>query len=458
MSAASGPVAWIVRLGAAAARVARRVVPDPFVVALLLAAATLVAGIALGQKAPLEVVSSFAFGFLEPPNLAFAFQMVLVLLTGGAIAQAPMVDRALRRLADWPTTSAGAAAMVAAVAMGCSLLNWGFGLVAGALLAREVGRSFARRALPLPYGVVGAAAYVGMAVWHGGLSGSAPLKVAVDGAFGPAIPVSATLLSPLNLATTSAVFIAFVALFFVFGRSPPTPGQAAPPELHPPERDDASGIGAERLERAPWVLLLLVLPIAVALGLAVIRKGVAGVNLDVVILLFLSTGMLLHRSPRAYARAFAEGAREASGIALQFPIYFGVIAAARDAGLVQAVADAFSALALALDGLLAREANASVITYLSACAINMLVPSGGGQWAVQSPIILEMSKTLGVERAPLVMAFAYGDQTTNLLQPFWALPLLSLSGLKARDIMGYTMVALVVEMAIVVPCLLIFSG
>jgi len=117
----------------------------------------------------------------------------------------------------------------------------------------------------------------------------------------------------------------------------------------------------------------------------------------------------------------------------------------------------FSSLALALDGLLSREANASVITYLSACAINLLVPSGGGQWAVQSPIILEMSKSLGIERAPLVMAFAYGDQTTNLLQPFWALPLLSISGLKARDIMGFTMVALVVEMAIVVPCLVIFS-
>jgi short-chain fatty acids transporter len=89
--------------------------------------------------------------------------------------------------------------------------------------------------------------------------------------------------------------------------------------------------------------------------------------------------------------------------------------------------------------------------------VNFLVPSGGGQWVVQSPVILELANALHVDRAPLVLAFAYGDQTTNLLQPFWALPLLSISGLRAKDIMGYTMLALVVELAIVVPCLVVFA-
>lgn len=448
----------IVRIGASAARIARWVVPDPFVIALLLAAVTLVSGIALGQKPALDVVSSFAFGFLETPNIAFAFQMVLVLLTGSAIAQAPVVDRALKRLADQPKTSGGAAAMVAAVAMATTLFNWGLGLVVGAVLVREVGRSFARRGLPLAYGVVGAAGFIGIAIWHGGLSGSAPLKVAVDGPFGSAIPISATLLSPLNLVVTALVFLAFTALFGVLGRSPPREDERAPPEPTIAPLDDEELVGAERLEHARWVLPLVIVPIVVALGVALGAKGVGAVNLDLVILWFLIVGMLLHRSPRAYARAFADGAREGAGILLQFPLYFGVVAAARDSGLVVALAHSFTDAALALDGVVSRSALGSLITYFSACAVNFLVPSGGGQWVVQSPVILEMSKSLGLERAPLVMAFAYGDQTTNLLQPFWALPLLSISGLKARDIMGYTMLALVVEMAIVVPCLLLFAG
>jgi short-chain fatty acids transporter len=203
------------------------------------------------------------------------------------------------------------------------------------------------------------------------------------------------------------------------------------------------------------VLAAITVPLLAGIGVAIARKGAGAVTLDLVILVFFVVGFALHRSPGAYARAFGAGAGEASGIVLQFPIYFGIVAVARDAGLVVKLAGAFADLAAALP--LAAATTAPLITYFSACAVNFLVPSGGGQWVVQSPVILGLVQELGVERAPLVMAFAYGDQTTNLLQPFWALPLLSISGLRARDIMGYAMVALMVEVAIVVPCLIAFS-
>jgi len=76
--------------------------------------------------------------------------------------------------------------------------------------------------------------------------------------------------------------------------------------------------------------------------------------------------------------------------------------------------------------------------------VNLLIPSGGGQWALQAPIIADMTTTLDLDRTKMLMAFCYGDQITNMLQPFWALPLLSITGLQARQIMGYTILAMLV--------------
>lgn len=437
-------------VGDRSARVARAIVPDPWVIAIGLAVVVLVAGAALGRKAPLELAQIFAFGFFDSGLLAFGFQMILVLMTGNAIANAPLVARAIARLADVPRTSGGAAALTAVVAMTAALFNWGLGLIAGALLTREIAKSFARRDVPLNRGVVGAAGFLGIAIWHGGLSGSAPLKVAAKGGYGEAIPVTETLFSLPNLVVTPLIFVAFTLLMYALGRfpagRPDRPAEPLPP-LRAHEEAQADGSALSRLEHSLLLMLFLAVPLAIALIRAVVLKGAPAINLDWVILLFLVTGMVLHKSPMAYANAFAEGAREAAGIVLQFPLYFGIIAVARDSGVVEVIARAFASLAQL--GIFEPATSARVFTYLSACVVNFLVPSGGAQWVVQSPLMLEMANSVGVDRATLVMPFAWGDQTTNLLQPFWALPLLSISGLRAKDVMGYTMVALILEAFIV---------
>jgi short-chain fatty acids transporter len=448
----------VARVGDRATRLARLLVPDPWVIAILLAAVVLVAAVAIGRKPPLELVRTFAFGFQQPDLLAFGFQMVLVLLTGNAIARAPVVERGIARLADRPATSAGASALVAFASMAMSLFNWGLGLVGGALLAREVGRSFSRRGLPLNFAAVGAAGFVGIAVWHGGFSGSAPLKVASESAFGPAIPITQTLLSPANLVIEAVVVVVFTALFWAFGKGDAPEGSTGvPPALPLVEEERHAAVGAERLERSRVVLALVSVPLAVALARHFADKGASGIGLDVVILVFIVAGMILHPRPGDYARAFGDGAKESVGILLQFPLYFGIIAVARDGGVVEVVAHAFAHLATSMAGAVSPSTTVPVVTYVSACFINFMVPSGGAQWVVQSPIVLEMANALHVDRAPLVLAFAYGDQTTNLLQPFWALPLLSLTGLRARDLMGYTVVAMVVELTIVLVGLVAFS-
>ncbi|HSP78143.1 MAG TPA: TIGR00366 family protein [Myxococcaceae bacterium] len=440
----------LVRLGDRSARLAQAIVPDPFVISILLAVVAFAIGLLVNGAGPLVLLQSFAGGMLETALIAFAFEMALILVTGHALAAAPGVRRLLERLADLPRTTGSAASMVAGTAMVLGLLNWGLGLVGGAFLAREVGRSFRRRGLALNYGLVGAAGYMGMLIWHGGLSGSAPLKVATAGAFGPAIDVTQTLFSPLNLVVTAGLLLVNPTVFFLLGGSTSQAAEPTPElEVAELEQHEALPPGPVRwMERSPVVMACLALPLLVALGSMLWAKGTAAVNLQTVILLFWAVGLVLHGTPLTYARAFGEGAAGAAGILLQFPIYFGVMAVMRESGAMAAVAHTFANWALALRGTIPPEVSASVGTFLSASLINLFVPSGGGQWALQSPLILESAQALGLERAPLVMAFSYGDQLTNMLQPFWALPLLSITGLGARHVMGYTLLAMLAALPV----------
>lgn len=464
MAVPSAPLDAIARLGARSAALAQAIVPDPFIIAIGLGALTLVSGWLVGDGPVLEehgllgLVGSYVDGMMATGLLAFAFQMALVLVTGHALAAAPAMRRLLERVAGVPRTQGAAAATVALVTIVLGLLNWGLGLVGGAFLAREVGRAFARRGEPLNYALIGAAGYVGMMTWHGGLSGSAPLTVATQGAFGDAIDVSETLFSLLNLVTTGGLVVVVPAFLWALAQGPATlrPLPASLVE-HTPEGDDDERpkVGAQKLESSLVVTLLLALPIVVALGVHLAREGTGAINLNLIILAFFAAGLVLHKSPMGYARAFAEGSAGAGGILLQFPLYFGILAVMRDSGMLVAIARGLAGLAVDLQGVVPLDVSASWLTFASAAFINMLVPSGGGQWALQAPIILETARDLALDKAPLVMAFSYGDQLTNMLQPFWALPLLSITGLKARDVLGYTILVMCVSIPVILAGLLL---
>lgn len=445
---ASGPASRLAqrlaRAGTALTRPLQRVVPDPFVLALGLLAVVVVAALLLGQG-PAAILGSALAGMMAPGQLSFALQMALVLITGSVMAQAPLVRRALNVVAALPGNAAQGVMLVAAVAMGSALLNWGFSVVLGAVLARAVGEQLRRRSVPVPYGVVGAAGYTGLAVWHGGLSGSAPLKVATAGAFGPAIPINETLFSTANIVVTALSCAVMLAVLLVLshagddGVAVPT----SPPTPTPPPASATSRVST-----------VLFIAITVVLGAAVVHKvvvgGTAAVGLDVVIVGSLTLGFLLfwRQGPEVYGAVFTEASKEASGVLLQFPLYFAVIGVAVDSGLVQTLASATTTVVQHLP-IADVATSAALSTYWSAAVVNMVVPSGGGQWAVQSPIIAATSEALHLTRAPLVMAFAWGDQVTNLLQPFWALPLLSITGLRARDLLSATALCLIAVFVVV---------
>ncbi len=443
----------LVRLGLRFRRGFGRVTPEPFVLAVALSVVVLLAALAFGDwpGAPSEAslpervgvaLETWAGGGLWK-LLAFAMQATLMLVVGTALAEAPIVQRGITglvRLASGPRTLVG---LTAAVSIGLALLSWSLSLIGGALLAREAGRVSEREGWRLHYPLLCAAAYSGMMVWHGGLSGTAPLKVTAEKdlveVLGPELaaklgtmPLGETLFSPLNLVITGGLFL-LGPIFFAFltpkrGRDP----SAQPPPVH----DDAESVAdkpaanrLEALERSPWIVWLLALPMLAGLVSIVLHRGVGQLDLDTVNLALWTLAMLLHGRPDRFLAACERGIRGCTGIVLQFPLYAGIMALMAASGLSGLLSSVIATAGPALLGL---------ATFLSAGLVNLLVPSGGGQWAVQGPIAMQAALDTGVEPKTLLMAIAYGDQWTNMIQPFWALPLLAVTGVRARDIVGYT--------------------
>ncbi len=389
--------------------------------ALILTLVTLVGGFALSGSIA-EVLQGWYAGFSSTPLLAFALQMCLILVTGQALASSPPVQRVVRAVARVPKRTPEAAGLVALIACLTGLIQWGLGAVVAAFVVREIAHSAAEDGRPMDIPVLGAAAYAGLAVWHGGLSGSAPLKAAESAQFTqgttPAIPVSETLFSSLNLVVSGGLLILLPLMCIAL----------APKAALVPEVAAERTVPSQRGQRS--VLGLVVGGAAVLLvGYGWVRGEVA-FDLNSVNLFFLALALSAHGSIRSFLDSVSEGARGAGAIIVQFPLYFGILGVMQASGMIERLSSAMASVA--------STTTFPLLTFLSAGLVNFFVPSGGGQWALQSDVLLTSATALDLDSARTVMAFAYGDEWTNLLQPFWALPLLAITGLKARQIAGYT--------------------
>jgi len=432
--------AMLARVGEVFSRWAERWVPDPFVLALALTLITLLGGFALSGSVGV-VFQGWYGGFSSTPLLAFALQMCLILVTGQALASSPPVQRLVRVVARWPKHTPAAAALVAVIACVTGLIQWGLGAVVAAFVVREIARTAAeeKRAIHIP--VLGAAAYTGLAVWHGGLSGSSPLKAAESAQFtqgaGQAIPVGETLFSPLNLIVSGGLLVLLPLLCMALA-----PKEASIPSV--PTVD----IEVEHSNKRTF-LGLFVGGVAAVVVIVSWARGDIAFDLNSVNLFFLALALASHASIRGFLDSVTEGARGAGAIIVQFPLYFGILGVMQASGIIERLSAAMTNLA--------SPTTFPLLTFLSAGLVNFFVPSGGGQWALQSDVLLTAAATLDLDPGQTVMAFAYGDEWTNLLQPFWALPLLAITGLKARQIAGYTAI-LAIGMGVYVGVVLLVFG
>jgi short-chain fatty acids transporter len=420
-------------------RIAGRMLPDAFIFALILVLLTLVLGMLVEGASFFEMTAYFGEGVWD--FLVFSMQMVLILVTGSALATSRPVGRLLEGLAARARTPARAVVLVTLVMMAGCWLNWGFGLIVAALLAREL----ARTVEGVHYPLLVASAYSGFIVWHAGLSASIPLKIAGSDAImeefagGLIVPTSKTIFSWPSLLLVAALMI----IVPIVNRLMMPKGKAAPIDAGEALHDRSGGqrraapskgsTPAERLENSTLLSMVIGLLGVTYTVIYFSRGGV--ISFNIVNFIFLTAGIILHRTPISYVRAINEAVKTCGGIILQFPFYAGIMGMMIHSGLAVTLSQAFVGIS--------NERTFPLFTYLSAGIVNFFVPSGGGQWAVQGPIMIPAAGALGVSPATTAMAIAWGDAWTNLVQPFWALPLLAVARLGIRDIMGYTTVVLI---------------
>lgn len=382
--------------------------------------------------------------------MAFTVQMMLMLVLGHALALSAPVHRLIDQLARQAHTNTRAALWVAGATMAMSLLNWGLGLVFGALLARKVAEAARKNHRALNYPLVGAAAYAGMMVWHGGLSGSAPLKVAEAGHLASLLQTSElsvklpefislemTTFGSLNIATTLVAVVGVLGLFYWLSKRQ-FESTELPDAEQTEERTSSTSIWAERFDAGPWpgrVVGLLIVGWALWSGLGgATAAGLAFITPNYINLSLLGLTLLAHGSISGFLKAVDSAIGGAAGILVQFPLYFGIMGLITGSGLL----DHLSIWAT-------QTANAGSLpffTFVSAAVVNVFVPSGGGQWAIQGPVVIEAALRTGASLPKCIMALSYGDQLTNMLQPFWALPLLGITGLQAKEILPYSLLVM----------------
>lgn len=327
--------------------------------------------------------------------------------------------------------------LVAAVA---SLVTWGLGLVVGVLLAVEVAKQGREKGLNLHFPMLVAAGYSGYVIWHMGYSGSGTLTAATEGSFiaeqlGETIPISETTFAWWNiLAVVATIIVVGLGLALVAPRAGDKIVELRTDAQfdHDVPIDDEVLTPADRVDASRVLTLLVGLALVSYLVIHYVEGGTA--TLDVVNWTFLALIFLLVRSPLELIALVKNAASNVGEILLQFPLYAGIMGIMATSGLITVFSDFMVETA--------GPSTFGLLTFLSAGVVNLFVPSGGGQFAVQGPVMLDAGARLGVDPAVTIMAIAYGDQWTNMIQPFWALPVLAISGLKIRDILGYTMVTL----------------
>ncbi|TLZ21187.1 MAG: short-chain fatty acid transporter [Gammaproteobacteria bacterium] len=435
-------------------RYAERYIPNPYLYAVVLTFITVAAALIWTPSGLLKVVASWYDGIWN--ILAFAMQMALILVTGVTLADTPLVRGLLRRLASLPTRQAGAAITVFLAAAVGSWLNWGFGLVVGALVAREI----AKRLRDVDFGFLVAAAYMGFMVWASGLSSSIALATATHGSAlnivekvtGKTAGFGETIFTAYNLVPVVLLVILMPVALYFMGPEEKDMKKVDPQVLVRQDEVAHEGTRARTFATVledSWLLTVLLVLMGVVYEWHTIAAKGFHLDINGFIFIVLMLGLLFHWRPIRYVRAFESGARTVGPILLQFPLYGGIMGIMTGTGLAGIIAASFVAFS--------TQHTLPFWSFISSNIITLFVPSGGGHWAVQGPFMIPAAVKLHVGAAITAMGTAMGEETANMIQPFWALPILAIARLGIKDIMGYCVIGLIISLILFGGSLLIFA-
>lgn len=470
-------------LGSFFVRLSHRYIPNPLIFALLLSIVIYVLGVTTTDTTPFKMVEYWYGGFWN--LLGFGMQMVALLLFGYVLASSPPVRAVISWAARFPRNAGQAIVLITVLAMVFSLINWGLGLIVGAIAAKEVCRQARARGIRVHFPLAAAAGFSALMVFACGFSATAPLLMAGDNhflfkEFGQ-VPITRTILTPFNLIIVMTWMVVMPIVYRAMHpaaheieeipdepaaapAADPAPattshaagghggGQAEPVAAYriaddgtavatmaPPTSTTASAeLGFSIADRLDKSRLLSFTFAAAGLSYVIYHFATRGfdLNLNIVNFMLLVAGVLAYRTPIDYVHAIDDAARACGQIVLQFPFYAGLMGMMAGSGLITMFSNWMVAIS--------TPESFPVVAFISAALVNVFVPSAGGQWAIQGAALMEAARHLGVDYGVTIMAFTYGDQLTNGIQPFWMLPLLGVTFLKAREICGYTAVIMIV--------------
>lgn len=474
------------RLGSRLSDRVERWMPSPFIFAILLTYIVFVAGILadglFAGTGPVQMVQYWFDGFWI--LLSFTMQAVLILVTGFVLAYHPFVQEQIKRLLSIPSTGRQAIVLVALIAMVTAWIHWGLGLIVGALLAREMGRQAHERGIDVHYPLLCVAGFMGIGLtWNHGLSGAAILLMATpnnffiqQGIINRVIPVTRTIFHPYGV--TLIVFLVLYALVALYFLAPPDE-EAEGITAYIPESELGDDLGesdtvtatggsntttaeesdtiaaegerardepaeptpSDRLNNSRILGGVIALTGVIFTVYTFYQQGLNALNLNTVNFAFLFIGFALFTSPQAYEETFSEAVDASGDIILQFPFYAGIIGMATNSGLAETLTET-------VVGVVGAELFPAVVVLVS-MIVNTFVPSGGGEWTVIGPIVIPAAQRLGVPLGQAITAYTFGASLADLIQPFWALPLLAITDMRARDIYGYAIMMLLLLLPVV---------
>ncbi|KQP54908.1 TIGR00366 family protein [Methylobacterium sp. Leaf108] len=433
---------------------AERWFPDAFVFVAIAVVIVALGAVANGAP-PMAIARSFGDGFWS--LIPFTMQMAFVTIGGYVVATAPPVQRLIDRLARVPKSGTAAVGFVAAATMLSSFLSWGLSLIFGGLLARALAR---RTELRMDYRAAGAAAYLGLgATWAMGLSSSAAQLQANPASLPKSllpitgvIPFSETIFLWQSMLVAAILFVisVVIAIASAPGRDTAVTAQDLGIDVAREEETiEAPSQPGERLEHWPILNILLVILAAGWIWQEFSRQSwiTAISNLNTYNLIFITLGLLLHWRPIRFLRAVAKSVPATAGILIQFPLYAAISAmltgAKNAAGT--SVSDVITHAFVSLN----TTGSFPISMGVYSAVLGFFVPSGGGKWLLEAPYVMQAANELQVHLGWAVMVYNAAEALPNLINPFWMLPLLGILGLKARDIVGFSFLQLLVHLPVV---------
>lgn len=409
---------------------AEKLIPDSFVFCVILTFIVFIAGIIFTKTSFIDMANHWYNGLWT--QMTFAFQMSLMVVTCAVCAKAKQVKKVLVKIASIPKSTIGAMILLMLFGYVSSFINWAFCTVVTPILAMQLSKKVKGLHFPMMIAAGYATMLLGQCL---GPSASVYALIATEGHFLfdkiGVLTQDVTVYNPLNVILWIILAI-FTILLSVMTRPPKDEivEYTLEDEIIVEEEVEEKISIADKLNGSRLIMSIIGVVGVILIIYSFVTKGIfTSLNVNFVIFIFIILNCFLYNTPRKFVNSYKENMKLSTEILIQFPFYGGISGMMMDSGFGQIIAQGFVNIASAH--------TMPVWAYISASFTNLFIPSQGGQWIVQGPLLVDATQQLNGNIVHVINAFVYGDEATNLLQPLYIIPALSVVNMKLKDVWGY---------------------